>query len=70
MSESPYLISGQKRRELKKELSQLKYALKYQHQFNDLSVVYGTYDEEAAKKFNDKTIVKIKAIETMLEQLK
>ena len=62
-NQSPFKISGQARRELKKELSFLQRSLKYQPQYVDLCNVYGTpLDEEKEKAFIIKSENRIKEI--------
>ena len=68
MNQSPFKISGQPRRALKKELSELKRLINYNPQYLDLCHVYGTPAVD-----NDKTITKwedrIKVIERKLLEI-
>lgn len=70
LNQSPFKISGQPRRELKKELSFLQRSLKYQPQYVDLCNVYGTpLDDEKEKEFVIKSENRIKEIERLIQEL-
>lgn len=70
MSDPRFKISGQARREKKKELGMLKRSVRMFWFFEDIDRVYGSgVSDEEAELFLNATKVKIKVLETELKQL-
>lgn len=65
-----YKISGDKRRQLKKELSLSKHYLKMNPHYTDIDKVYGCYNEEFNNTYTNKLQNRIKELTILLDELR